>query len=57
MKHKTSEKYFVGNWNQGMPENKGLIYVPLVYIFEGYFREGLPFGFCKVKLLETDCEF
>lgn len=51
MKHKITEKYFMGNWNEGTPEGKGLIYVPKIYIYEGYFREGFPYGYCNIKLL------
>lgn len=40
MKHKLENKYFLGNWNNGAPEGRGIVYEPGIVLYDGLFKNG-----------------
>lgn len=57
MKHKQENRYYYGDWKNGVPVGKGLFYEPSKLIFDGTFVEGIPEGFARIKFIEGASEF
>ena len=48
MRHKFENKYFIGDWNEGKPEGKGIFYEPNNILYDGDFKNGLFLGEAKI---------
>ena len=55
MKHKYENKYFMGDWNKGLPNGRGIYYDPEAIFYDGEFKEGAFEGDAKVKLFKRNC--
>ena len=55
MRHKFENKYFLGDWNEGKPNGKGIYYDPNNILYKGDFEKGLLMGEAEVHLLKKNC--
>lgn len=42
MKHKDQNRYYYGDWRNGVPNGKAFFYEPDKLIFDGNFVDGVP---------------
>lgn len=57
MKDIEKERYYYGEWKDGLPEGKGLFYEPSKLLFNGVFQNGVPTGPAKIKFIDSLSEF
>jgi hypothetical protein len=55
MKHKVENKYFLGNWNNGSPEGRGIVYEPGLVLYDGLFKNGELQGKAKIQQFQKNC--
>lgn len=50
-------RYFYGNWINGLPEGRGIIYEPNKILVDSCFRFGEPYGYSKIIFINKNSEY
>jgi hypothetical protein len=57
VKHNFLDRYYYGNWKDGMPEGEAFFYEPQKLIFKGNFSHGVPTGPAKIDFILEGWDF
>ena len=57
MRHKDINRFYVGDWKEGVPEGQAFIYEPERILFNGKFEHGMPNGHAQIRFIQDGCDF
>jgi hypothetical protein len=53
-KNYKNNRYYYGNWFQGLPSGKGIIYQPNSILIDSFFHQGTATGQSKIIFIDKD---